>query len=1117
MESAELTFVAKLRDEASAQARGLRRTLGSLGDRVSGPTIPVNVNASAATSKLAAVNARLEGLEKVSRSAGRGLLALGRYGMVGLGVLGGVAGAGLAAGLRTAAGMETARISFETMLGSAGKAERFLGDLSAFAAKTPFEFPELQTAASSLISAGVNAKKVIPIMTSLGDVTSGMGTGSEGVQRATVALQQMSAAGRITGEDLNQLRDAGVPVFDLLAAATGKSKKEVAALAQAGKLGGRELAQLMKALETGKGLERFSGLMEKQSASLSGQFSTLKDNANMALAGMVEPMLPLIKSGLGRVSGLIASAGEKVPELVGKVRGLSAVIREFGPLSDNAAKGLGSFLGIDPSKIRTLQGIAKDLADVFRNSLGPAIKDTSSILPAFLAPLGLARAALGFLANHTTTAKVAFTVLATALLVVVPLMKTLSAVSTAAAAAKTAYAVVTGRAATAEQLHTRALIQNRAMQIQGAAATAARTAATVASTGASLVAAGAAKAWAAAQRILNVVLAANPIGLIITAIALLGAAFVTAYKKSETFREIVNGVWRKVQSAAGEAVGFLIDGFRMMLRVWLTVADGIISGAAKALGWIPGLGPKLKRANRAFDNMRTEIDSTMADLANDARGWGDSAASGLASGISANEYKAIAAATSMANKVAVQANAELESRSPSKVFERLGKTIPQGLAEGVKNGAAGATQAIADLVAKTKQLVEDKKLGKAAGDAIVDLLEDRNKKLRAKARDRETTVARLEKARDRLKGLISDRAQLAESTAGAARGFGSITAVGPDSEALESHRSAQRDAASELERLTAEAISLSERRTEALSAEEIDATALAKIDAETAKIDLQLAAAKDTLATASTNLSIVESREAITAENLARKMGERSAQLSAFANNVATLRARGLNEATVQEIIAQGAEAGAASAAALAASTDAQLGQINAVAAEITAQAAALGDATAGAMYDAGIKSAQGMVRGLVDEVEAIDKAARRLARRLVKAIKKELGIKSPSAVMARTFGEVPAGAAEGILGGIPVVDRAAAKLAASAARAATAELGGSMVPTLPSVAVRATSGQTITLRHEIVSPDGSVSELDARTIAAMIATDPRAAKTLEEAVRTATNRREAITIGPSR
>ena len=151
---------------------------------------------------------------KVGAAAGVAVAGAAAAGVAGLGLL---AGAGLAMGTKVAAGNEQAEISFTTMLGSAEKAGAFLKDLQAFAAKTPFEFPELQTAASSLISAGIEADKVIPIMTTLGDVTSGMGTGSEGVKRATIALQQMSAAGRITGEDLNQLRDAGIPVYDLLA------------------------------------------------------------------------------------------------------------------------------------------------------------------------------------------------------------------------------------------------------------------------------------------------------------------------------------------------------------------------------------------------------------------------------------------------------------------------------------------------------------------------------------------------------------------------------------------------------------------------------------------------------------------------------------------------------------------------------------------------------------------------------------------------------------------------------------------------------------------------------------------------------------------------------------
>ena len=88
--------------------------------------------------------------------------------------------AGVAAvgyGLKVASANEQAKISFTTMLGSAQKADVFLKQLQRFAATTPFEFPELQTAAQSLISAGIQANKVIPIMRTLGDVTAGMGTG----------------------------------------------------------------------------------------------------------------------------------------------------------------------------------------------------------------------------------------------------------------------------------------------------------------------------------------------------------------------------------------------------------------------------------------------------------------------------------------------------------------------------------------------------------------------------------------------------------------------------------------------------------------------------------------------------------------------------------------------------------------------------------------------------------------------------------------------------------------------------------------------------------------------------------------------------------------------------
>jgi phage-related protein len=56
--------------------------------------------------------------------------------------------------------------------------------------------------------------------------------------------------------------------------------------------------------------------------------------------------------------------------------------------------------------------------------------------------------------------------------------------------------------------------------------------------------------WAAAQRVLNLAMRANPIGLVITAVALLAAGLVLAYKKSETFRNIVNASLNAVKNAA---------------------------------------------------------------------------------------------------------------------------------------------------------------------------------------------------------------------------------------------------------------------------------------------------------------------------------------------------------------------------------------------------------------------------------------------------------------------------------------------------------------------------------------------------------------------------------------
>lgn len=589
------------------------------------------------------------------RSIGSGLMSVGgmalkagAYAASGLGLMGSAA---IGVGIKTAAGMETAEIGFTTMLGSAEKAQAFLADLNEFAAKTPFDLPGLQKSASSLVSAGIEADKVIPIMTSLGNATSGMGTGAEGIQRATVALQQMNAAGKITGEDLNQLRDAGIPVFDLLAAATGKSVKQVAELANQGKLGAKELEQLMGALESGKGLERFNGLMEAQSTTMSGLWSTLKDTFSVGMAEAIQPLVPLIKDGLGRAIEFTAAAMPRIQsgiaDLVGwgrllygiffkgdyqggLVAGLeedSSVVDKLFTLRENAL-GLynilfkGDFTGPlfgweeDATQVdllfRLREGVIaiKDALSALvsgdaagaKDALGGAgggamafassVGDLASSLPSLSDVLTVAAGVVSFLADNMDTVISLLPWIAAGFLLWKAAMAAKVAVQIAslpltAAEIAASFALASANRALAFQLGVVTGVQRTTM-LSRIGTTAATVAGAVA-TGALTVATG---ALTAAQWLLNAAMSLNPFALVVIAIVALIAIFVLAYKKSETFRNIVNGVFSSVKNAAGVAVDWIVEKWRQFTGFFGSIKlptiswDGIKNGFRSAVNWI---------------------------------------------------------------------------------------------------------------------------------------------------------------------------------------------------------------------------------------------------------------------------------------------------------------------------------------------------------------------------------------------------------------------------------------------------------------------------------------------------------------------------------------------------
>lgn len=90
------------------------------------------------------------------------------------------------------------------------------------------------------------------------------------------------------------------------------------------------------------------------------------------------------------------------------------------------------------------------------------------------------------------------------------------------------------------------------------------------------VVANATKVWTALQWLLNIALNANPISLIIIALVALGAALVVAYMKSETFRDIVNGVWAAIKTAVQTVVGWITGtAVPFVVGAWTSISTGV--------------------------------------------------------------------------------------------------------------------------------------------------------------------------------------------------------------------------------------------------------------------------------------------------------------------------------------------------------------------------------------------------------------------------------------------------------------------------------------------------------------------------------------------------------------
>ena len=204
---------------------------------------------------------------KLQQSLWGGLKAL-----VGLGVTKALSTAAWRA-YTLAGNLQQADVAFTTMLGGAEAARKMLQDLSDFAANTPFELTGVRQTAKQLLAYGIEAHKIIPTLKALGDVSAGL---SVPIEQVAYAYGQVKSATKLTGNDLKQFINAGVPIIQELAKNMGVAESKIKDMVSAGKIWFADVEKAFQTMSSEWG--KFADLMEKQSDTMMGAWSNFQDS-----------------------------------------------------------------------------------------------------------------------------------------------------------------------------------------------------------------------------------------------------------------------------------------------------------------------------------------------------------------------------------------------------------------------------------------------------------------------------------------------------------------------------------------------------------------------------------------------------------------------------------------------------------------------------------------------------------------------------------------------------------------------------------------------------------------------------------------------------------------------
>lgn len=220
--------------------------------------------------------------------------------------------------IRVRGEFQAADTAIQTLLGSKEKADALMVQVREYAKISPLEFSDVTAATQMMLGFNIEAERVPRYLQAIGDVSMG---NTQKFNSLTLAFSQMSAAGKLMGQDLNQMINAGFNPLQMIAEKTGKSIATLKDEMSKGAISAEMVQQAFIDATSAGG--RFYNMSENASKEINGQLSMMQDALDSVFNELGQKSEGVIMDGIQMTTSLIENY-----ETVGKV--LAGLVVTYG-------------------------------------------------------------------------------------------------------------------------------------------------------------------------------------------------------------------------------------------------------------------------------------------------------------------------------------------------------------------------------------------------------------------------------------------------------------------------------------------------------------------------------------------------------------------------------------------------------------------------------------------------------------------------------------------------------------------------------------------------------------------------------------------------------------------